>query len=181
MRAKERRAFFNWRFVPFERRRNNKRGAVILLLSISLFLLCEHTVVSAGRVKDVSMLPTLRPGKYFLINKYSIRFSGLQRGDVVVFRPSNHPRWYYVKRVVGLGGETLSISEGRVMINGLPLEEPYTVGPTEPEMKPRRIPDDSFFLIGDNRANSEDSRRFGPVPRDRVEGKIKPGRFFSFW
>ncbi len=174
MKDTERRSFFNWRYVPGERRRKNKRWAAILLLSIPVFLLCERYVVSSGCVTDVSMLPTLTPGRYFLINKYSVRLSGPRRGDVVVIRPENHSRWYYVKRVIGLGGEIFSISGGRVMINGLPLEEPYILGPTEPEMRPRRIPEGSFFLMGDNRSNSEDSRSFGSVTGNRIEGKIKP-------
>ncbi len=174
MRAKERRAFFRWRYFPAERRKRNKRWAVFLLLSIPFFLLCERTVVGVGCVKDISMLPTLTPGKYFLINKCSVQLFGPRRGDVVVFWPVNHPRWHYVKRVIGLAGETFSISGGRVMINGRPLEEPYAVGSTTPEMQPRQIPEGSFFLMGDNRGNSEDSRRFGPVPGDRIEGKIKP-------
>jgi len=174
MKSTERRSFFNWRYVPGERRWKNKRWAAILLLSIPVFLLCDHYVVGSGWVTDVSMLPTLTPGRYLLINKYSPRLSGLRRGDVVVVRPENHSRWYYVKRVIGLGGETFSISGGRVMINGRPLEEPYTRGPTEPEMQPRRIPEGSYFVMGDNRANSEDSRSFGSVTGNRIEGKIKP-------
>ena len=181
METKERRSFFDWQYSQVERRRSNKQWAVILLLSIPFFLFCERYVVGVGCIKDISMLPTLTPGKYFLVNKYSVRFSGPRRGDVVVVRPENHPRWHYVKRVIGLGGENLSISQGRVIINGRPLEEPYIREPTEPEMKPLQIPEGSYFLMGDNRSNSEDSRSFGSVPRNRVEGKIKPGRFFSLW
>ena len=177
----ERRAFFRWGFICGERRQRNRRWAVILVLSIPVFLFCERYVASAGRVTDVSMLPALKPGGYFLINKYIYRFSAPRRGDVVVVRPPTHPRWYYVKRVVGLGGELLAIEEGRVRVDGRPLEEPYARGPTYPAMKPRRIPEGSCFLMGDNRPNSEDSRRFGSVPLERVEGKIRPGRLFSLW
>lgn len=177
----ERRSFFQPRFVPFERRRRNRFWAVALLLSIPAFLLFERYVVSAGRVTDFSMLPTLEPGGYFLVNRFIVRISPIRRGDVVVVSSANHPRWYYVKRVVALGGETLSISEGRVSVNGRPLEEPYAVGRTEPEMRPQRIPEGSYFLMGDNRASSEDSRAFGAVPRKRVAGKIRPGWLFSLY
>ena len=177
----QRRAFFNWRFVKRERRRSNKRWAVLLLFSIPAFVLCERGVISAGRVTDVSMLPTLMPGQYFLINKYILHLSKPRRGDIVILRPPEDSRWHYVKRVVGLEGETIAISGGRVMINGQALEEPYARKPTEPAMEPRRIPEDAYFLMGDNRPNSEDSRSFGPVGRNRIEGKIKPGRIFSFW
>ncbi len=180
MRNTERRSFFNWRYVPGERRKRNKRWAVLLLLSIPAFLFFERYVASTGRVTDVSMLPTLTPGNYFLINKYSPRLFPLQRGDVVIVRFPDQPRWYYVKRVVALGGETFSLSGGRVIVDGRPLEEPYVSGRTEPEMKPLRIPEGSYFLMGDNRPNSEDSRVFGTVPREKIEGKIKPGSWFTF-
>lgn len=176
----ERRSFFRPHFVLFERRRHNRFWAVALVLLIPTFLLCERYVVSAGRVTDFSMLHTLEPGGYFLVNRFIVRIKPIRRGDVVVVSPANHPRWYYVKRVVALGGEILSISEGRVSVNGRPLEEPYAVGRTEPEMRPQRIPEGSYFLMGDNRVQSEDSRTFGPVPKERIAGKIKPGRIFSF-
>jgi signal peptidase I len=177
----ERRGFFRWHFLLFDRRRHNRFWAVALVLSIPAFLLCERYVVSAGRVTDLSMLPTLEPGGYFLVNRFIVRVSPIQRGDVVVVSPVNHPRWYYVKRVVALGGETLSILGGGVLVNGRPLEEPYAVGRTEPEMRPQRIPEGFYFLMGDNRASSEDSRAFGPVPKERIAGKIKPGRLFSIY
>lgn len=177
----ERRTFFRWHFLWGERRRKNRIWAVLLVLSIPAFLLCEQTVVSAGRVTDLSMFPTLKPGGYFLINKFIVRLTPTRRGDVVVIHPPNHPRWYYVKRVIAVGGETLSISKGRVVVDGHLLEEPYLSGTTEPEMPPRRIPEGFYFLMGDNRMNSEDSRVFGPVPRERIAGKIRPGRLFSFW
>lgn len=176
----ERRSFFRPHFVLLEQRRHNRFWAVALVLSIPAFLFCERYVVSAGRVTDFSMLPTLKPGGYFLVNRFIVRISPIRRGDVVVINPVNHPRWYYVKRVVALGGETLSISEGRVSVNGRPLEEPYAVGRTEPEIRPQRIPEGSYFLMGDNRGSSEDSRAFGPVPKERVAGKIRPGQLFSF-
>ncbi len=177
----ERRSFFRWHFLLFERRRHNRFWAVALVLSIPVFLLCERYVISAGRVTDLSMFPTLKPGGYFLVNRFIVRISPIRRGDVVVVSPVNHPRWYYVKRVVALGGEILSISEGRVSVNGQPLEEPYAVGRTEPETRPQRIPEGSYFLLGDNRVSSEDSRAFGPVSRERISGKIRPGRLFSFY
>ncbi len=177
----ERRAFFRWHLAPAERRRSNRFWAVALVLSIPAFLFCERYVVGAGRVTDYSMFPTLKPGAYFLINKFIVRLSPIRRGDVVVIIPPDHPRWYYVKRVVAGGGETLSISDGRVWVDGKPLQEPYAIGRTEPDMRPRRIPEGSYFLMGDNRVDSEDSRVFGSVPREQIVGKIKPGRLFSFY
>ena len=176
----ERRAFFRWNFVLTERRRRNRLWAVVMVLSIPAFLLCERHIVSSGRVTDVSMEPTLDPGSYFLINKYLYHFRPPKRGDVVVIQPATHRRWYYVKRVIGLGGEELEIRDGQVFVNGKRLEEPYVNGLTYPDMTRRRIPELSYFLMGDNRPNSEDSRTFGSVPLERIEGKIKPGKLLSF-
>ena len=178
---RERRAFFNWRYIPKERRRGYKRWAVLLVLSIPAFFLFERHVLSAGRVTDVSMQPTLREGTYFLINKYTYHFIPPRRGDVVVLRPWAQTRWRYVKRVIGLGGETLTISSGRVYINDQLLEEPYAQGSTTPDAGPTLIPQGSCFVLGDNRQESEDSRIFGSVPADRIEGKIKPGRRLAPW
>ena len=175
-RSQERRSFFNWRYFPKERRRRNKRWALLLLLSIPAFFLCERYILGAGRVVDVSMQPTLQEGNYFLINKLIYHFIPPQRGDVVVLHPSNHARWRYVKRVVGLEGETVAISSGQVFVNRRALEEPYAKNPTRPDMQPLLIPKGTYFVLGDNREQSEDSRVFGCVPLDRIEGRIKPRR-----
>ncbi|MBI3616189.1 MAG: signal peptidase I [Candidatus Omnitrophica bacterium] len=170
--TRDRRSFFNWRFVKGERRRLTKRWALILILSIPLFFLLERYVMTTGLVTDVSMLPILREGHYFLIDKISLRLSGLKRGDIVVLRQPKNQRWRYVKRVIGLGGETLSIAGGRVWINGKPLEEPYALGSTFPDRKPFLIEKNQIFVLGDNRENSQDSRFFGSVPLEQIEGKI---------
>jgi len=79
---------------------------------------------------------------------------------------------------VGLAGETLAIQNGRVVIDGKPLNEPYARGSTGPDMEPVRIPSDSVFVLGDNRAESEDSRHFGAVATAQLVGKVRPdGRF----
>ena len=175
-RRRNQRSFFNWRYFPKERRRGNKRWALLLILSIPAFFFCERYLLGAGRVVDVSMRPTLQEGSYFLINKFIYRFTPPRRGDVVVLHPLNHARWRYVKRVVGEGGETLAIASGRVVVNGQPLEEPYAKGPTQPDMGPLLVPKGTCFVLGDNRQESEDSRVFGCVPLNRIEGKIRPRR-----
>jgi len=170
----ERRAFFNWRFVKTERRKGNKRWAALLVLSIPLFFFFHRYVMGAGLISDISMLPTLTGGRYFLINKYLYHLTRPKRGEIVVLRRSKRERWYYVKRVIGLEGETVAIASGRVWINGKVLEEPYTLGPTFPTMEPFRVEKNHYFLLGDNRSFSEDSRTFGSVPAEQIEGKINP-------
>lgn len=174
----ERRRFFSFRYVPSERRRSNHRGAFTLLAAVFLFFLCSRTVLSTGRVTDVSMRPTLSEGQFLLINRYVYRWASPRRGEIVVLRTPGKPRWLYVKRVVGLAEETLAIRNGRVVIDGKPLNEPYARGSTGPDMEPVRIPSDSVFVLGDNRAESEDSRHFGVVARAQLVGKVRPdGRF----
>lgn len=175
-----RRAFVDWRYIPTESRRAY-RMALILFWSVLLAFLIHRYALGVGIVTDVSMRPTLREGNYFLINKYIYRFTPPQRGDVVVVEMERAGLDPYVKRVVGLEREILLIRGGQVFINGQPLVEPYARGPTTPALGPHRIPRGHYFVLGDNRPGSYDSRRFGNVPRRRIVGKIKPGEWFPFW
>ena len=175
----KKRSFFSWRFVRKERRRGNKQAALFLLIAIPSVFLFTRYVVSAGVVTDISMFPTLPEGGYYFINKYIYRFTPPQRGDIVVLHPHKETQWHYVKRVVGLAGETLQILSGLVYVNGRLLEEPYAFGKTQPDLGPIQIPKKSCYVMGDNRENSEDSREFGYVPLDNIEGKIHPGKLFS--
>ena len=127
------------------------------------------------------MFPTLRDGDHFLVNKYLYRIAHPRRGDIVVLRPRDEAEDQYVKRVVGLPGDTLHITGGFVYVNNQRLEEPYAVGRTWPDRHPLLIPPETYYVLGDNRGQSEDSRRFGPVPRRHLTGKIQPGEWFPFW
>lgn len=170
--AGERRRFFRLSFLLHERRRGNRRALLGLVAVVALFGLCDRYLLGTGRITDVSMLPTLPQGRYLVIDKWSYQVRAPRRGEIVVFKPPGQTRWSYIKRVVGLSGETLSIRSGRVHVEDRPLEEPYAIGKTDPEMGPIRIPEGSYFVLGDNRAGSEDSRHFGAVPRTRILGKI---------
>lgn len=175
--AWKKRAFFDWTYVRAENRRSY-RLAFTLFWSILMFLFFQHYVVSVGIITDGSMLPTLPEGGYYLVNKYIYYFARPQRGDIVVIRRNGSEQ--YVKRVVGLAGETLLIRSGHVYINGRPLREPYAVGNTYPDFGPYAIGKDAYVVFGDDRIVSEDSRHFGPVPLRNIEGKIKPGQWFPF-
>ncbi len=172
---RKKRSFFNWSYVGKERRRSNRRWALALVLAIPGFLLCERYVVSSGRVTDVSMLPTLSEGQYFLIQKWVYQLRPPRRGEIVVLRPPQKDRWRYVKRVIAVEGESVRIRSGQVLVNAKPLQEPYARGKTQPDLGPLTVPKGSCFVLGDNRPESEDSRNFGPIPLDRIEGRIGPG------
>jgi signal peptidase I len=171
------RRFFNFRFVHPERRRHYN-WALILFGSIMMCFFIQRHVIGVGIVTDRSMLPTLPQETTFLINKYLYHFVKPARGEVVVFRKTEMEQEWYVKRVIGLEGERIAFKDGQVFINNKRLKEPYVSGKTYPDIPPLLIPPGTCFVMGDNRANSEDSRQFGPMRLDRIEGKIKPGRWF---
>lgn len=142
-------------------------GAVVMALFIMTF------VARAFTVDGPSMMPTLRHGERLLVDKLTYRFSEPQRGDIVVFRYPSDPRQHFIKRLIGLPGDTVEIRDGRVFINGVALEEDYVVQPILGRYGPRTVPEGTYFVLGDNRNNSEDSRdpRVGFVPRDHLVGR----------
>jgi len=175
----KRRAFFDWRYIKSELRRSY-RLAFILFWSILMYFLVQRYVVSAGVISETSMLPTLPEGDYYLVNKYIYVFAPPERGDIVVLRRDRYASEQYVKRVIGLPGESLQIRSGAVYINGRRLEEPYAHDPTSPDLGPLTLQQETYFVMGDNRLVSEDSRHYGPVPFSQVKGKIGPDRLFPF-
>jgi signal peptidase I len=131
------------------------------------------------RVEGVSMLPRLEDSDRLFINKFVYHLEGVKRGDVVVFRYPRDEEKSYIKRVVGLPGDDVHIIRGRVFINGQPLAEPYV----PPQYQDDRsyseitIPADHYFMMGDHRSVSQDSRMFGPVARELIYGKA----VFVYW
>lgn len=131
------------------------------------------------RVEGTSMLPRLEDRDRLFINKFVYHFEDIHRGDVVVFHYPRDPEKSYIKRVIAIPGDQLRIDHGRVFLNGRLLHEPYV--PEEyrdtrsmPEMI---VPDDEYFMMGDHRSISSDSREFGPVDRDLIYGKAA----FVYW
>ncbi|WP_058185781.1 signal peptidase I [Terracidiphilus gabretensis] len=131
------------------------------------------------RVEGTSMLPRLEDHDRLFINKFVYHFSAIQRGDVVVFHYPRDPEKSYIKRVIAVPGDRLRIDGGDVILNGRRLEEPYV--PDEyrdsrslPEMV---IPPDYYYMMGDHRSISSDSREFGPVERGLIYGKAA----FVYW
>jgi signal peptidase I len=107
------------------------------------------------------------------VNKLAYRLGEPQRGDVVVFHNPANPKEDYIKRIVGLPGDTVDFRDGIAYVNGLPLDEPYVNPPTRGAISggPTVIPDDHLFVMGDNRPNSRDSRAFGALEQELVVGK----------
>lgn len=131
------------------------------------------------RVEGTSMAPSLTDHERIFVNKFVYRFEPIQRGDVVVFWYPLDPSKSFIKRVVGLPGETLEIRRGRVYVNGRALREPYVLPQylDATSYPPVHIPPDHYFVLGDHRDASNDSRMFGPVPRRFIYGKA----VFAYW
>ena len=142
-------------------------GAAILAVLIMTF------VARAFTVDGPSMRPTLEDGQRLLVDRLTYRFQDPQRGDVIVFRYPANPRQHFIKRIIAIPGDEVLISRGTVYVNGVALEEPYIAGPMFGSFGPVVVPPDSYFVLGDNRNNSEDSRdrRVGFVPRDHIIGR----------
>lgn len=142
-------------------------GAAILAVLIMTF------VARAFTVDGPSMLPTLQDGQRLLVDRLTYRFQEPQRGDVVVFRYPANARQHFIKRIIAVPGDQVLISRGTVYVNGVALEEPYIAGPMFGSFGPVIVPPDSYFVLGDNRNNSEDSRdrRVGFVPRANIVGR----------
>lgn len=175
---------------------------IMLLAFLLVFGFVRPFVVEAFRIPSESMVPTLLIGDRVLANKFIFRFTDPDRGDVVVFEsvedagfgvedpgvfgrvretlgidPNAPPD--LIKRVVAVEGDEVAVRNGTVLVNGEEQAEPFVNGdlPDNSFFEPTVVPEDHVFVMGDNRANSQDSRFFGPVPEENLEG----GAFMRFW
>lgn len=133
-------------------------------------LLMSSCTGKTYEVVGEEMAPTFVEGQAIIA--VSVSPDQIQRGDPVVYRLSNGG--LYFKRIVGLPGETVRIDHGLVIVNGIPLDEGYKVQPdTDDQTEAEYLDDDQFFILGDNRTDSYDSRHHGPVPADLIVGRVK--------
>jgi signal peptidase I len=139
------------------------------LIAFLLFIVV-NLITARIRVEGISMEPSLHDGEFVVVNRLTYRWKEPERGDVVVFHFPSDPRRRFIKRVIGLPGETVTIRDGQVLINGFVLEEPYL------DEEPRyhgewRIAPNEVFVLGDNRNNSSDSQNWGPLDINEIIGK----------
>ena len=150
-----------------------------LLVSVAASVLIITFLYQPVRVEGTSMLPRLEDHDRLFINKFVYRITAIERGDIVVFHYPRDPEKSYIKRVIALPGDRLRVDRGLVWLNGNPLPERYV--PEEYKdcrsMTEIVIPDGSYFMMGDHRSISSDSREFGPVDRDLIYGKA----VFVYW
>jgi signal peptidase I len=144
-----------------------------LILSVLLAFIVIVFLYQPVQVEGTSMLPHLENHERIFINKFVYRFRPIARGDVVVFRYPLDQSKSYIKRVIGLPGDEVSIHDGHVLVNGKPLSEPYVSAGylDEQSYAPVRVEPNHYFVLGDHRSSSNDSRVWGTVDRQCIYGK----------
>lgn len=149
------------------------------VLVVAAIVVTVRTFIAAPYIVDgQSMQPTLENDDFLLTERLSTRFDRLQRGDIIVFLYPGNIAERYVKRIIGLPGDQIRIRDGQVYVNDTAIQEPYTSSSTfTRQAKEWTVPEDSYFVLGDNRQNSSDSREWGYVPHSNVIGRVS-ARFF---
>jgi len=150
-----------------------------LVISVGISVFIIMFLYQPVKVEGTSMLPGLEDQERIFINKFVYRLEPIERGDVVVFRYPRDPAKSYIKRVVGLAGDHIRIVAGRVFLNGKPIDERYVPrdfydARSYPEVV---VPVNSYYVLGDHRTMSNDSREFGPVEGQYIYGKA----VFVYW
>jgi signal peptidase I len=153
-----------------------KEIATFLVLAVVIVLPIRLFVAQPFVVEGESMYPTFDSGDYLIVDELTYRLHNPHRGDVIVFRYPNNPDVFYIKRVIGLPGETVSIKEGKVSIlkadgTTITLDEPYVVAEDATYTENTVIGPDEFFVMGDNRPRSSDSRVWGLLPKKDLMGR----------
>jgi len=147
-----------------------RRFFLALICSAAAAYVLFGVVFGLAVAKGTSMNPAVRDGDIMFVN----RVGDYERGDLVIFSKSHEYENDVIKRVIGLPGETVDIENGQVTVDGEPLKEPYTIGETERKEileYPVTLKSDEYFVMGDRRDNSQDSRNYGPVKREQLIGK----------
>jgi len=168
-----------------------RENLLTVLLALLLALGIRTFVAEARWIPSDSMLPTLEEGDRLVVEKVSYRFSAPRRGDIIVFYPPAHLNFNgaYIKRVIGLPGDRIRIAEGKVIVNSIPLQEDYIYAPPDYSCPGERcpgvpnqgsefvVPPNSYFVMGDNRNDSQDSHIWGFLPKENIIGNT----IFRFW
>lgn len=158
----------------------------MVVISLAIILPIRYYLVQPFFVKGASMEPNFEDGDYILVDELSFRFRDAERGEVIIFRFPQQPSQFFIKRIIGLPKETVQVKDNKVMVfneenpEGFVLEETYLA----PEQKTlgtmtTKLDDNEYFVLGDNRLQSSDSRRWGPVNRSLIMGRafLRPWPF----
>jgi signal peptidase I len=153
------------------------REVVITILIAVVVFVCLRLTVETRIVQQDCMEPNIYDGWCIVVNKVSYHSSGPQRGDVIVFNPPFESPYPFIKRVIGLPGDTVEIKDGKVFINNISLNEKYIMAPPDYTMQAKVVPENEYFVLGDNRNNANDSHNGWTVPRENIIGKA----WFIYW
>jgi len=149
---------------------------ITLILAVVIFFTLQSTV-STFIIVETCMEPNFIEDERVLVNKAIYHFSEPERGDVVILHPPFNPEVLFIKRVIGLPGETVEVKEGTVYIDGKELNEPYIKEPPRYTLSEKKIPQNEYFVLGDNRNNANDSHNSWTVPHQNIIGKA----WLSIW
>ena len=158
------------------RRSNLLREIIETALLTAIIFLLVNTATGRFRIEGQSMEPNLHDGEYVIVDKVSYALHAPERGDVIVLLKSNNER-DLIKRIIGLPGDTIEVRNGQVYINGTVINEPYLNQPTNEPLPARQVEPGRYFVMGDNRNNSSDSRSFGSIARSEIVGRA----WFVYW
>lgn len=147
-----------------------------VVLTLIIFVLIRAAVQNF-RIEGYSMEPNFHDGQYLLVSKFDYVLRQPQRGDVIVFNAPQSPERDFIKRVIGLPGETVEVRAGKVFINGQPLQENYRLNPGSYSFGPQKVGDEQLFVLGDNRNHSSDSHSWGMLPLKDIIGKA----WITYW
>jgi len=156
------------------------RDTLLIVVAAVVITLLIQTTVQKSSVIGYSMEPSLQDGQQLLINKVVYYFHEPERGDVIILHP---PPPYspkatpFIKRIIALPGDTVEIKNGAVYVNGSKLDEPYIKEPPTYNFQQKKIPENEYFVLGDNRNNASDSHTGWTVPRQNIIGKA----WLSIW
>jgi len=164
--------------------RGQQENFQLVIIALCLALLIRVFIAEPRYIPSDSMLPTLRMGDRLVVEKISYRWRSPAIGDIVVFEPPQQLQILgyakdqaFIKRVIGEPGQTLSITRGKVYLNRQPLQEDYIAAPPNYQWGPQVVPEAEFFVMGDNRNDSNDSHVWGFLPRKNIVGRA----WFRFW
>ena len=152
--------------------RNPKLTLIRLLVLIIGSAVAFKVVLAPIRVTGISMQPTYKDGQVNFVNRLAYKTSAPRRGDVVGIRASDQLQVLYLKRIIGLPGETIAIRAGEVSVDGTPLREPYLQSPRPWSISPTKLADDEYIVIGDNRTMDQENHTFGKVKASDIVGRI---------
>jgi signal peptidase I len=161
-----------------------RENLTLVAIALCLALVIRTFIAEPRYIPSESMLPTLHTGDRLVVEKISYHFHPPTIGDIVVFQPPEElqRRGYpkdqaFIKRVIGEPGKVVSVAQGKVYLNDQPLSEDYIAEPPNQPFSPVQVPEDKFFVMGDNRNDSNDSRYWGFLPRKNIIGRAT----FRFW